>query len=176
VMKEFPVNYFDELVGQSSYFTSRFKTYTSFSHTSFQKMLTDEMKERIDHIFHANTTSSHMLWNEGGTFRWEELPSVVQISAVSKTVVRDFNKDGLPDILLAGNDHSYDISTGYYDANKGLLLMSKDGLALNQVITSAESGLVLNGMVESLLYLDGEEPVIVAGMNRDSILTYKVNW
>jgi len=175
VMKEFPVNYFDELVGQSAYFASRFKTYTSFSQTSFQEMLTDEMKERIDHIFHANTTSTQVLWNEGGTFRWQELSRLVQLSAVSKTLVRDFNKDGLPDILLAGNDHSYDISTGYYDANKGLLMMSKDGLALNQVITSAESGLVLNGMVESLLYLDEEEPLIVAGMNRDSVLTYKVN-
>ena len=174
VMKEFPVNYFDELVGQSAYFASRFKSYTSFSHTSFQEMLTDEMKERIDHIFHTNTTSSMMLWNEGGAFRWEELPKVVQLSAVSETLVRDFNQDGFPDILLAGNDHSYDISTGYYDANKGLLLMSKDGIALNQVITSAESGLVLHGMVESLLYLEGDEDLIVAGMNRDSVLTYKV--
>ena len=174
MMKEYPVNYFDELVGQSSYFASRFQNYTSFSHTSFSEMLTDEMKERIDHIFHANTTSSQVLWNEGGTFRWEELPRVVQLAPVTHTLVRDFNSDGFPDIVLAGNDHSYDISTGYYDANKGLLLMSKDGLALNQVIPSAESGLVLHGMVESLLYLDGEEPVIVAGMNRDSVLTYKV--
>ncbi len=26
------------------------------------------------------------------------------------------------DVLLAGNDHTYDISTGYYDANKGIIL------------------------------------------------------
>lgn len=174
VMKEYPVNYFDELVGQSSYFASRFKSYTSFSHTSFQEMLSDEMKERIDHIFHVNTTSSMILWNENGSFRSEELPRVVQLSAVSETLVRDFNKDGLPDVLLAGNDHSYDISTGYYDANKGLLLMSKDGQALKQLIPSAESGMVLHGMVESLLYLEGDEDVIVAGMNRDSVISYKV--
>jgi len=65
VMKEFPVNYFDELVGQSAYFASRFKTYTSFSQTSFQEMLTDEMKERIDHIFHANTTSPRCYGTKG---------------------------------------------------------------------------------------------------------------
>ena len=175
VMKEYPVNYFDELVGQSSYFALRFKTYTSFGHTTFEEMLSDDMKERMDHIFHVNSSSSQVLWNEGGTFRWEELPPVVQLSPVSKTLVRDFNKDGFPDILLAGNDHSYDISTGYYDANKGLLLMSKDGVAFEQVLSPAESGLVLSGMVESLLYLEGEEPIIVAGMNRDSVLTYKVN-
>ena len=89
VMKEFPVNYFDELVGQSSYFASRFKNYTSFSHSTFEVMLTDEMKGRIDHIFHTNTTSSQVLWNEGETFRWEELPPVVQVSPVTRTLVRD---------------------------------------------------------------------------------------
>jgi hypothetical protein len=175
VMREYPVNYFDELVGQSSYFASRFSSYVTFGHTTFAEMLTDEMKQRIDHIYHANTTSSQILWNEGGTFRWEELPIEAQLSVVSRTLVEDFNSDGLPDVLLAGNDHSYEIGTGYYDAIKGLLLVSKDGQALKQVVTSSESGLVLHGMVESLLYLEGEEPLIVAGMNRDSTLVYQIN-
>jgi len=175
VMKEYPVNYFDELVGQSSYFASRFKSYVTFGHTTFSEMLTEEMKQRIDHIFHVNTTSSQILWNDGGTFHWEELPIEAQLSVVSETLVDDFNSDGLPDVLLAGNDHSYDIGTGYYDANKGLLLVSKDGQALKQVITSSESGLVLHGMVESLLYMKGEKPLIVAGMNRDSVQIYQMN-
>ena len=68
-----------------------------------------------------------MLMERRRDFRWEELPGEVQLSAVRETLVEDFNQDGLPDILLAGNDHSYDIRTGYYDANKGLLLMSRDG-------------------------------------------------
>jgi hypothetical protein len=175
VMKEYPVNYFDELVGQSSYFASRFNTYKSFGFASFDEMLTDEMKQRIDHIFQVNATSSQILWNEGGTFRWEELPVEAQLSAVTRTLTEDFNNDGLPDLLLAGNDHSYDISTGYYDAIKGLLLVSKDGQALKKLISPAESGLVLHGMVESLLYFKGKEPLIVAGMNRDSVLVYQLN-
>ncbi len=174
-MKEYPVNYFDELVGQSAYFASRFKNYTSFSHTSFQDMLTDEMKERVDHVFHVNTTSHHFLWNDGGTFRWEELPAVSQLSPVTETLVLDFNKDNIPDILMAGNDHSYDISTGYYDASKGLVLMSQEGKGGHQVLSPSESGLVLHGMVESLLYLEDEQSMIVAGMNRDSVLIYQIN-
>ena len=53
--------------------------------------------------------------------------------------------------------------------------MSGDGKPLNRVVPPSESGIVLNGMVESLLYLDGESPFIVAGINRDSVLTYTVN-
>jgi hypothetical protein len=37
-------------------------------------------------------------------------------------------------VLLAGNDHTYDISTGYYDANKGLRLASHEGEPLSRLI------------------------------------------
>ena len=86
----------------------------------------------------------------------------------------DSDSDGYPDILLAGNDHTFDISTGYYDANKGLLYMSGEGKPLNRLLPPSESGIVLHGMVESLLYLDGDLPLIVAGINRDSVVSYSV--
>ena len=77
--------------------------------------------------------------------------------------------------MLAGNDHTYDISTGYYDALKGLILMSDGGKPLSRIVNPSESGIVLHGMVESLLLLEGEKPLVVAGMNRDSLLLYSVN-
>ncbi len=81
--------------------------------------------------------------------------------------IADFNNDSYPDVLLAGNDHNYDISTGYFDANKGIILLSKDNRPLIDLLTPSQSGIMLHGMVESLLYLDGETPLIVAGFNRD---------
>ena len=175
VMEEYPINYFDELVGQTPYFARKFKNYTAFSTATIDEMLDEEMRERIDYIFHANTLSSYIVWNNEGTFQWEKLPEMAQVSPISKTIVQDFNQDGFPDVLLAGNDHTYDISTGYYDASKGLLLMSANNTPLQEVITPSQSGMVLNGMVESLLYLDGETPLVVAGFNRDSIVTYTPN-
>jgi hypothetical protein len=130
---------------------------------------------RVDHTFYVNTASSFILWNEEGAFRWEELPAEAQVSPIKKSIIEDFNDDGYPDVLLAGNDYTYDIGTGYYDANKGLLLMSSDGVPLNKLLAPSESGIVLNGMVESLLYLEGETPLIMVGMNRDSVVTYSLN-
>ncbi len=69
-------------------------------------------------------------------------------------------------MILAGNDHTYDISTGYYDANKGIVLLSKDKRPFVDLLTPSQSGMMLHGMVESLLYLDGETPLIIAGFNR----------
>jgi len=175
VMTEYPINYLDELVGQTEYFARKFKNYTDFSYTSIEEMFNDDMRSRINYTFQTNTTSSYIVWNNGGEFQWEKLPDEVQVSPVSKTIVRDFNNDGYPDVLLAGNDHTYDISTGYYDANKGLVLMSEEGKPLSRLLAPSESGILLHGMVESLLLLEGERPLVMAGMNRDSIVTYEIN-
>lgn len=176
VMTEYPINYMDELVGQSNYFIQKFEGgYTPFSYTSFENMFDSATINRVEHNFLTNTTSSFILWNDDGGFRWEKLPVEAQLSPIKKSIIRDFNADGYPDVLLAGNDHTYDIGTGYYDAKKGLVLMSENGQALDRLLSPSESGIILNGMVESLLYMEGDVPHIVAGLNRDSLVVYRVN-
>lgn len=174
VMREYPINYLDELIGQSRYFRTKFNDYTSFSYASIGEILDTNMRNRINYIFKINTASSHVLWNHDGEFAWEKLPLEAQVSPIKKTLVRDLNGDGLPDVVLAGNDHTYDVGTGYYDANKGLVLISKDGDPLADLVPPSESGLLLNGMVESLLLLEGDTPLVVAGINRDSVVTYRM--
>jgi enediyne biosynthesis protein E4 len=174
-MTEYPINYLDELVGQSNYFLKKYSTFKEFSFASIPEMFDSATMNRVDAVFYINTGSSYILWNDDAAFRWEKLPAQAQVSPIKKTIIRDFNRDELPDILLAGNDHTFDVSTGYYDANKGLLYMSGDGKPLNKMIAPAESGMILNGMVESLLYVDGDMPLVVAGINRDSVVTYSVN-
>ncbi len=175
VMTEFPINYMDELVGQSNYFIRKYEGYTPFSYASIAQMFDTTTMNRVAHTFYTHTTSSYILWNQEEGFRWERLPEAAQLSPIKKTIVADFNHDSYPDVLLAGNDHTYDIATGYYDANKGLLLTSKDGNPLSELIPPSRSGIILNGMVESLLYMDGIAPTIIAGMNRDSVLSYSLN-
>ena len=173
VMREYPINYLDELGGQSSFFTKRFKNYTSFSYVSIEDMLDSTMMNRIDYTFHVNTTSSYILWNNEDKFEWEKLPRFAQVSPIKKMIVRDFNNDTYPDVILAGNDHTYDISTGYYDANKGLILMSKENQPLSDLKTPSQTGLMLQGMVESLLYFDGDTSLIIAGFNKNKAEAFK---
>ncbi|MCK5134960.1 MAG: VCBS repeat-containing protein [Bacteroidales bacterium] len=174
VMREYPINYLDELGGQSSFFFKIFNDYTSFSYATIEDILDSAMMNRVDYTFYTNTTSSYILWNNGDTFEWEKLPEPAQVSPIKKMIIRDFNNDTYPDVLLAGNDHTYDISTGYYDANKGIILLSKDGRPLTELKTPSQSGIMLHGMVESLLYFDGDTPLIVAGFNRDKAEVFTV--
>ena len=123
-MKEYPVNYLDELGAQSMYFRQLFDSYTAFSYASIDDIL-DKNKFPEEKKYHINTSSSFVLWNDEGEFRWVRLPSPIQTAPVKSMLVGDFNGDQYPDVLVAGNDYTFDVSTGDYDASKGFIMLSK---------------------------------------------------
>jgi hypothetical protein len=175
VMQEYPIHYLDELTMQSTYFSRLFETYNSFSYATIDDILDPQSRAKIDYSLHVNTTSSYMLWNREGSLHWEKLPEQAQVSPLKRVVVEDFNKDGFPDALLAGNDHTYDVSTGYYDASKGLVLLSTPDYPLGKVLSPSRSGIMLHGMVESLCIIQGNSPLVIAGINRGDIEVFSLH-
>ncbi|MFZ6009455.1 MAG: VCBS repeat-containing protein [Bacteroidota bacterium] len=172
VMKEYPVNYLDELAAQSPYFRKKYISYTRFSYATVDSLI-DRPSVAAENKFFANTTSSFVLWNDKGELTWERLASVVQTSPVKKIIVRDFNGDRHLDLLIAGNDHSFDVSTGNYDANKGVVLLGK-GDKTFEVLPPSKTGLLLEGQVTSLLYFENSTPLLVAGICRDSVRVFRL--
>ncbi len=173
VMIEYPVNYLDELASQSPFFRKLFTSYTSFSQMDMPTILSYSNLD-IDAPLYINDTRNYILWNENGQFRWEELPLPLQFAPIKSFLVKDFNKDGINDILLAGNDHSFDVSTGHYDSNRGYMMLGKPDKSF-ELLASHQTGLVLKGQVESLLYLEQQQPLILAGINRDTLMVYKIS-
>ena len=171
-MQEYPINYMDELAAQSPYFRKIFTGYADFSYASTERIfdvenIPEAAKNKV------NTTSSYVLWNNEGAFVWEELPKKAQVSPIKQMLVYDFTGDSYPDVLVGGNDHSYDVSTGHYNANKGQLMISKGAGGGFEVLGPAETGLLLEGQVESLFLTKGERPLIIVGINRKDILVYE---
>ena len=170
-MQEYPVNYLDELASQSPYFRKMFTSYTTFSTTTIGEIIkTDTIS--VDRKFYVNSTKSYVLWNNKGNFAWEELPGLLQISPIRKMLVRDFNGDSFADVLVTGNDYTYDVSTGYYDANKGMILLGKGERSFD-ILPPAKSGLLLQGQVESLLYFEGDTSYLVSGINRRKAVVFQ---
>ena len=175
-MKEFPLNYLDELTSQSKYF-QKLKDYAFFSYAYMDEVLSKDVMKNLEFKSDVNTTSSYILWNDKGKFSWEKLPYAMQVSPVRKMIVEDLNGDNYPDVIVGGNDYSYDVSTGNYDSNKGIILMNRGknqekGKHTFDVLQPAQSGMLLEGMVESLLYLKGDTSLIVAGFNRAKAEVY----
>jgi enediyne biosynthesis protein E4 len=171
VMQEYLINYLDELAAQSPFFRKSFTSYSKFSYSTAREMIkTDTIATK--RTYYVNTASSYVLWNDNGDFTWQELPAAVQVAPIRKMLVADFNGDQIQDVLVAGNDHTYDVSTGYYDANKGLILLGSDSKSLH-VLPPSQSGLLLNGQVESLLYFKGDTSYLVSGINRRSLSVFK---
>ena len=179
-MTEYPINYMDELSSQSKYFQKRINNYTTFSYSGIHDILDKYALEQLKFKLSINTTSSYILWNEKGKFRWEKLDIPLQVSPITKIIVDDFNEDGYPDVLLGGNDYTYDVSTGNMDANKGIVLLNK---GKNQekmkpvfdILSPSKSGILLQGMLESLIYLKGDTSLIVAGFNRAEATVFEHN-
>jgi hypothetical protein len=177
VMTEYPVNYLDELWSQSVYFKKLFRNYTTFSTSGAEKIFAGDMQKRVEAKLTITNVSSCFIRNDGNKFTFEKLPPEVQLSPLKKMIIEDLNGDGYPDVITGGNDYSYEVPTGYFDSNKGLILMNtgaktKAGSGQFRIVQPSESGLLLQGMVESLLLLRGDTSLLVAGFNRAPAETY----
>jgi hypothetical protein len=177
-MTEYPVNYLDELWAQSAFFQKVFSSYSSFSKTRMSDILNSGISNNLNARLTVNTTSSYILWNDNGKFRWEKLPPALQVSPIKKIVIKDVNNDGSPDAMIGCNDYTYDVPTGYYDAGKGFVLLNESKAGKQdfpyRILPPSESGMLLQGMVESLLILDGDTTLLVAGINRSKAIIYKL--
>ena len=171
-MTEYPVHYLDELATQSPFFRKLFTSYTQYSKFSMKDILnkgnTENMVTR-----QINNTSSYILWNRGTSFDWEKLPDVAQNAPLKTALIQDFNQDGFFDILLAGNDFSFDVSTGYMAANKGILLKGL-GNEKFEWVPYHQSGWATEGVVQQLLFIPSTPAFILAGINRNEIKTFTI--
>jgi hypothetical protein len=172
-LEEYPVHYLDELAAQSPFFRKNFTSYTSFSQQTMKDIL--EKGNREDVLVRTiNTTSSYVLWNEKGKFNWEELPWEAQVAPIQDAYCGDFNGDTIIDLLLVGNDHSYDVSTGNFSANKGLVLLGdEDGNF--RAMPYRETGWWTEGVINQLKVLEHEQELyFIAGMHKAPMHIFKL--
>jgi enediyne biosynthesis protein E4 len=171
VMQEYPINYLDELAAQSPFFRKMFTSYTKFSYSTAKDIFMPDSVQKKN-VFYVNTASSYVLWNDNGKFTFQELPTMAQTAPIKKLLVQDFNGDKIPDVLMAGNDHTHDVSTGFYDANKGVILLGSSSRSF-EPLPPSKSGIFIDGQVESLVYLKGDINYLMAGINRGKLLVFR---
>jgi enediyne biosynthesis protein E4 len=128
-------------------------------------------KERLgkSKVREVNTFETLLLLNEGeGHFINQTLPIEVQFSSVNTIASLDVNQDGLPDLILAGNQMGYPPQFSQLDANPGMVLINQ-GQGNFQILNPTHSGILLKGQVRSLVSFErAGKKYLLAGINNEA--------
>jgi len=171
--KSYPFYSKDDLQTQLPFIKKKYPTYKSYASQTITDIFTDqELKDAL--ILKANILESCYMENLGNNqFSLAPLPREAQYSPIYGINSGDFNGDGNPDMVLAGNFYGTMIKFGEYDANKGLLLAG-NGEGDFKVVSDLESGLYIRGEVRDInkLRLANGENLLVFALNNDSLRLY----
>jgi hypothetical protein len=111
--------------------------------------------------------------NGDGSFTLTPLPDAAQLAPVYGILATDADRDGKPDLLLAGNFDGFKPEIGRMSASYGLMLRG-DGKGGYTPLRALESGLVVPGQtrdIQRVRTADGE--LIVVARNNDRPLVFR---
>jgi hypothetical protein len=124
--------------------------------------------------FRVTNPGSSYLENLGNNlFSLSDLPEAAQLSPVYSMASGDYNSDGYPDLILAGNFYGSRMKFGHLDANRGVLLLGNgDGSFVS--VPNYESGLFLDGEVRDVaqIRLSPGKEILIFALNNDSLQIY----
>jgi hypothetical protein len=115
--KEYPFAARDELVAAMPALKKKYTNYTSFSRATVQEIFGAESARSL--ALSARELRSVRIQYSKGKARVIPLPAEAQVSPLFASCIRDFNGDGLADLVLGGNLTHTRVRIGKMDANHG---------------------------------------------------------
>ncbi|AUP78808.1 VCBS repeat-containing protein [Flavivirga eckloniae] len=154
--------------------SKRFTTYNAFAEADLGSILDDKALTSQKHEVYM--FQSVFLINNGGSFKIKKLPNEAQYSTVQSIEIDDFNKDGINDILLAGNKFNVEIETTRADASIGALLEGDKQFDFKAVKPSL-SGVFLPTNVKDIkpIKLGKNAKGVLVGVNNGSMHLLKMS-
>src|SRR5213079_651025 len=154
----------DDLLELIPRLRTRYASYAEFGAASIEDIL-PAAERRTATVREARVFASSVALNNGdGTFTLVRLPTEAQFAPIRAALVDDFDGDGRPDLLVAGNDYGVPPVLGRYDASYGLLL-SGHGDGHFTAVDLSPSRLTIEGQVRHmgrLRWTDGSRLIVVA--------------
>lgn len=172
----YPFNLRGEMAAQMPMLKKKFLFYSEYAGKKIDQVFTAQQLSRSTR-YKANCFASCVFINDGkGNFVKKALPLQAQFSPVYTILVNDFNRDGQPDIFLAGNFSAVKPEIGGYDANYGQLYTG-DGKGNFRFIESKRSGISIKGEARDAVLLKNikDETCLVVTLNNDRPVFLKLN-
>jgi hypothetical protein len=124
---------------QMPFIKEKFPTYEDFALAELNDIYGDNKLESALHE-QVKTFSSTVFLNRSDGFESIPLPNLAQISPIMGIEILDINRDGILDIIAAGNMYNTEVETPRYDAGNGVVLLG-DGKGQFRALPVHESGL-----------------------------------
>ncbi len=143
----------------------KFPTFQEFAQHSLMEIYgEDQLKNSLG--YKSEMFQSICLENQGrGEFAIHELPMQAQVSSINGIIVEDVDKDGIKDLIIAGNMYGSEIEIPRNDASVGLFLKGKGNCDF-QAVPMYESGLCLPYDVKDMKEIKLKDGTgILAGVN-----------
>jgi hypothetical protein len=149
--KMYPVAMKDEMAKQMpSLVSKKFNDYKNFAGKTVGEVIGNALRADSVAELHVDQFASMYFENLGGLrFKSHVLPNEAQLSKTFVVVTDDFDKDGVKDILTAGNFYGGSSYQSVYDASQGTLLKG-DGKGGFKAMSAQASGLWLKGQVRDM--------------------------
>ena len=173
--KQFPLRGMSCSSQQIPQIKKDFKNYNTFASASLTDVYSNDLLKNALH-YEARTFKSICLENLGnGKFKKKDLPNEAQMSSINSSLIYDVDKDGILDLIIAGNLYGSEIETPRNDASIGLFLKGV-GDCTFKVVPSFISGLKLNNDVKEmkLIHLKKHTGIAVSS-NNGPVQIVKIN-
>lgn len=150
----------------------RYTTYADFAGKTVEEVLGDGVDRAV--VLTAECLSSVMLTNNGAWgFAVTRLPKEAQWSPVFTFVTGDWNRDGVTDVIAAGNFYGVLPYEGRYDASYGTVLLGERGKGFH-ALPMDQSGLMLEGEVrDGKVLRTARGPLLVFSRNQGAPVFYR---
>jgi hypothetical protein len=171
----YPMASKDELLDEIPSLKKKFIKYSDYADAKITDIFSKEQLKRAQ-VYRCDNFSSGILYGDGMEhFEFRPFPAEAQVSKIYGALIDDFDKDGIKDILIAGNYFSYKTELGKDDASFGLLLKGF-GNRIFKPIDPSSSHCYIDGDVRALTEIkNANENLIIAGKNGDAVQVLKWN-
>ncbi len=165
--KDVPVHLKKELTNQINVLKKQNLKFSEYATKSIDELFSADVLQKAI-VKEVNTFESIIAYNNGkGDFEIKILPVAAQLSCIYDIEVYDFNKDGIQDLILGGNNYEYKPQFSRLDANRGTILMSS---AAQQYSDQKNTGFFIEGQLRELHWIKSTsgDRYLIAGLNDKS--------
>lgn len=159
----------DDITQQVPRLNKKYIYYNEYADVTRETMFS---KEELDDAGKLNidNLATMYLENTGKGFGQRQLPVEAQYAPVYTIAAADINKDGIKDLVLAGNNTFTRIKFSRYDANPAMLFLG-DGKGGFTYLPQWQSGLKIKGDIRSMVIVNDK---LFFGLNNSRAVMYSV--